>query len=154
SRFQLKDYPGVIHLLNAPATLVSLWADRYLYWLAEARLQLDLLESAAETYARLLQQFPQSDLRLEASYGEAFARFKMGNTARAIELLQQPSSAFQQALKTGTNETIIIQANFLLAEALLARRDLPGAERILTNFSPTRLNPESESQRQYLLARI
>jgi TolA-binding protein len=154
SRFQLKNFQGVIALLDPQLKMAGPQNDQFRYWLAQAELQLDRFETAAGSFADLLKECPASPLRLEASYGEAYARFKLGDTARTVELLHDPASAFQLAAKGSTNETVLLRGSFLLAEALFAQKNFGPAEQTLTELAKRGLQPEAEWQRQYLLARI
>ena len=52
SRFQLKDYEGLISLLEPQLKDAGSWTDQYLYWLAQAQSELNRLEPAADTFAR------------------------------------------------------------------------------------------------------
>ena len=154
SRFQLKEYAGVIRLLEPQLKTAGTDTDQFLYWLAQAQTQLDQFEAAAITCGELLKQFPTSRLALEASYGEAFARYRLGDTARTVELLRAPESAFQRAAQGSTNETVLLRGNFLLAEALLAQKHLQVAEKTLSEMGKRPMTPDAEWQRQYLLARV
>lgn len=154
SRFQLKDYAGVVRLLENRLQTNNAKPDQYLFWLALAQSQLSQFENAAKTYAELLKDHPKSPLRLEASYGEALARFKLGDTARTVELLNDAGSAFVEAAQTSTNRLIVLRGTFLLAEALYAQKNLAAAEKTLTALEGHPLGPEAEWQRQYLLARV
>ena len=153
-RFQLKDYSGAIKLIESRLSGAGAWNDQYRYWLGQAQLQQDRFEAAANTYADLLKECPDSPLRLEASYSEAFARLKLGDTARTVELLRTPAGAFQSAAKGSTNETVLVRGSFLLAEALFAQKNFPVAQQTLAELAQRGLSPEAEWQRQYLLTRI
>lgn len=154
SRFRLKNYEGTAALLESQLKAAGKWADQYLYWLAEAQSEQEHFDTAAKTYARLLKEYPESKLRLQASYGEAYANFKLGAAARTVELLRNMTNAFQLASKTSTNEAVLARGNFLLAEALFAQRDFKSAEQTLTELARRGLSPEFEWQRQFLLTRI
>jgi TolA-binding protein len=154
SRFQLKDHQGVIQLTEQNLAGAGPWTDQFLYWLAQSQAQLERYDAAANTYAQLLKDCPESRLRLEAAYSEALCRYRLGDTARTVELLRSGNGAFQQAAKGSTNAIALVRGSFLLAEALFAQKDFPNAERTLTELAQRGLSPEAEWQRQYLLARI
>lgn len=153
-RYELKKYEDVIRLLEPRLKTPGPQIDQERYWLAQAELQLERFEAAAQSFADLLKECPASPLRLESGYGEAFARFKLGDTARTVELLQAPTGAFQQAAKGSTNEAVLVRGGFLLAEALFAQKNFRAAEQTLTELAQRGLSPEAEWQRQYLLAQI
>ncbi|MFO1501435.1 MAG: tetratricopeptide repeat protein [Verrucomicrobiota bacterium] len=154
SRFQLKDFEGVIQLIETNLKSSAPDTDQFLYWKAQAQSQVGQFEAAAGTYGELLKTYPNSRLSLEASYGEAAARYRLGDTARTVELLQEPESAFQRASRGSTNETVLLRGKFLLAEALFAQKHLQSAEKTLTELALRQLGPDAEWQRQFLLARV
>ncbi len=154
SRFQLKKHEAAIQLLQAHQTNAGPAADRFLYWMAQAQSELANHEAAASIYAELLKAYAASPLRLEASVGEAWARFKLGDTARTVELLKASGSAFEQAAKATTNQGAVLRGNFLLAEALFAQKNFQAAELTLNEIAARGIQPEAEWERQYLLARI
>ncbi|MHC1765694.1 MAG: tol-pal system YbgF family protein [Verrucomicrobiia bacterium] len=154
SRFQLRNYEAAIQLLEAHRTNAGPAADQFLYWLAQAQSELANYEAAASTYAELLKSHAASPLRLEASVGEAWARFKLGDTARTVELLKASGSAFEQAARATTNQGAVLRGNFLLAEALFAQKNFQAAELTLNEIAARGIQPEAEWERQYLLARI
>jgi TolA-binding protein len=154
SRFQLKEYDGVIKLLESRMPLAGSVKDQFLYWLGQAQLELDQFEAAAGSFAELLDSCPNSPLRLEASYSEALARLKTGDTAQTVELLKAPTSPYQVAAQGSTNQDLLVRGGFLLAEALLAQKNFPAMEQTLTGLAKRGLSLEAEWQRQYLLARI
>ena len=154
SRFQLKNYEGAIQLLEPQLKEAGPATDQFLYWLAQSQTELDRFEAAANTYAELLKTCPTSPLRLEASVGEALARFKLGDTARTVDLLKAPEGAFQQAAKSSANDAAVVRGSFLLAESLFAQKNFQAAELTLNEMAARGIGPDVEWERQYLLARI
>src|SRR3989442_11346944 len=77
-------------LLTAAMPKAGGLADQYRYWLAEAQLENRNFQAAALAFARLIQDQPSSILLLEASYGEALARFKMKEWRRGARAAPTP----------------------------------------------------------------
>src|SRR6185295_11946373 len=93
-------------------------------------------------------------LLLEASYGEALARFKLRNFDRVIALLQDPNGGFQQASATRSSDRFALGGILLLAEALFEQRRYGEAEQTAQRLTGKNLPTESDWDRQYLLCRI
>ena len=96
-----KDATNAVDLLAANLFRAGQLADQYRFWLGQTRLESGDYRAAATDFAQLLNDYPASARRLEASYGEAQARFKLQEWARVAELLQKPDGAFQQAARAG-----------------------------------------------------
>jgi len=143
-----------VDLLSAHMSKADRWADQYRYWLAQAHTQGTNYPAAAETFAQLIKEFPASSRLLEASYGEAKARFKLGDYRRVIQLLQTPDGTFQRETRARPNDEFVIRGQLLLGEALLEQKEHEEAERILARLGERDLAPEFQWRRQYLLCRI
>jgi TolA-binding protein len=154
SRFQLKRFKAVIDLLGEKLSTSGAQLDAYHYWIAEAQFQLGNFPAAAEAYAQLLKQSPNSPLRLKAAYGEAFARFKLGDIAGTIELLQKPESSFQRSASQSPAEESAVRGYLLLGEALSQQKNYAAATAVLTQLGEHASMPELNWQRQYLLGMI
>ncbi len=154
SRFQLKRFGATVDLLTDKLSAAGAQADQYHYWIAEAQFQRGNFEGAAESYAELLRQSPNSPLRLKAAYGEAFARFQLGDLARTIDLLQKPGGTFQQTAKDFPAEESAIRGSLLLGEAHYKQRNYPGATEVLNRLASPVPPPELDWQRQYLLGMV
>jgi TolA-binding protein len=75
-------------LLRSGLETAGEWADRYGYWMAESLYQLGRNEEAARGFAAVLADFPNSSRRLEASLGEAYATFKLGDLRRTLGVIR------------------------------------------------------------------
>jgi TolA-binding protein len=145
---------AVVSLLATNIVRAGTLADQYRYWIGEAQLQSGDYGAAANSMAQLIKDYADSPLVLNASYAEAFAWYKSGNLIRAIELLQQPASAFQRAAQTRLNDDVTLKGLLLLAEALFVQREFKAAEATLDGLGNRSLKPEQKWQRQYLIARL
>ena len=141
-------------LLTAAMPKAGGLADQYRYWLAEAQLENRNFQAAALAFARLIQDQPSSILLLEASYGEALARFKMKEWRQVAELLQAPGGSFRREALARPNDELAMRGELLLAEALFEQKDFPAAEGVLLRLEERDLIPEFKWRRQYLLCRV
>lgn len=151
SSFQLKQYEAALRLLNERFKAAGKLADQYLYWLGETQLRRGDYTAAAASHAQLIKDYPESSFRLEASCGEALARFKMGELKRTVELLQAPAGVFQETAKKTTNQIAVARGYLLLGEALLAQKDYPAGKEVLTGLAQRALKPDLDWERQRLL---
>src|SRR6185436_15711033 len=90
--------------------------------------------AAAESFAQLKADHPESPLVLNASYGEALAKYKLGEIVRVIELLRDSAGGFQRSAQAKPNEEATAKGLLLLAEALLVQKDYKAAEEVLSSF--------------------
>lgn len=150
--FQQKKAEAAISLLTTNLPKAGRDADEYHFWLAQIRLENGDFRPAAQEFAVLLKSFPKSVRRLEASYGEAYARFKLQEWPRVVELLQDPAGPFQQAVAGSANEDLVVRGRLLLVEALLEQNNLPAASKVVETM-PVRTG-ELAWERQYVLCRI
>lgn len=143
-----------IAILNQNLPKAGLLTDQYRYRLGTAYLQSSNFTAAAGSFALIARQFPNSSLLLEASYGEALARFKLRDFDRVIALLQDANGVFQQASATRSSDRFALGGILLLAEALFEQKRYSDAEEVARRLSEKNLAPESDWDRQYLLCRI
>jgi TolA-binding protein len=145
---------GAIAMLQQHLPKAGLITDQYRYRLGTAYLQSGNFPAAAESFALIARQFPNSDLLLEASYGEALARFKVRDFDRVVALLQDPNGAFQQASATRSSDRFAFTGALLLAEALLEQKRYGEAEALARRLAERNPPPESDWDRHYLLCRL
>jgi len=143
-----------IAILNQNLPKAGLLTDQYRYRLGTAYLQSSNFTAAAGSFALIARQFPNSSLLLEASYGEALARFKLRDFDRVIALLQDPNGVFQQTSAIRSSDRFALGGILLLAEALFEQKRYREAEEVARRLSEKNLPPESDWDRQYLLCRI
>lgn len=151
------NHARAVTILSTNMPRAGLLADQYRYRLAEAQMALGEFVFAAESYAVLLRQFPNSGLLLESAYGEALARFKRRDFARAAALLQDPNGAFQQAAKVRVSDRFTTSGFLLLAESLVEQRRFAEAIEVLNPLGSSGGKteyPEYDWERQHLLCRI
>lgn len=153
ARYQLGRFDAAVELLNSRLADAGALADEYLFWAAEAHWRRGDYAAAEAGYARLLQEHPQSKHRLEAAYGQAFARFRQGNVTGTVDLLRDPNGVFQQAAQAQPDDPWIARGHLLLAEALFAQKDFPATAQALQLLSGRPLPEDLTWRRQFLLTR-
>jgi len=154
ARLKQNNFSGGIDLLKARFGQAGVWADQFVFWLAEAYFQKGDFKAAGDTFEHLLQEFPSSNQRLRASLGQASAAARLGDWKRVIELLQQPTGPFQTAVKLNPAIALAAQGYLLLSEAFLASKDPAAASVALEPLARIELDPLKVWQRQYLVSRI
>jgi TolA-binding protein len=152
-RFRLGDLDGALSLLRSGEGAAGLLADQYAYWIAESLFQKGSVAEAGAAFGKLLADHPTSARRLEASLGEAYAFFVLGDLKRAFDLLRSVQGHFQQALQARPEDELALRGQLLLAEVALALQDFPVAEEVLKRLADRPLPTESAWQRDYLRAR-
>ncbi|HWI57486.1 MAG TPA: tetratricopeptide repeat protein, partial [Bacillota bacterium] len=121
ARLEQTNYAGAIELLSTSLPKAGSWADQYLFWLAETQLRQGDSAKARESFAKLVQDFPASSRRLEASIGQAAACSRLGEWPRVLELLQQPTGVFQTSIRTNASTELMVRGTLLLSEAQLVQ---------------------------------
>src|SRR5439155_11460268 len=154
SRFRQDKYDGALALLRERSSNAGKLADQYRYWIAECLFKKGDFAGAAAAFAQMLSDFPDSSRRLSASLGEACARFRLGDWKRTVELITQPTSAFQQAALKRTDDALYVRGLLLLGETYLALKEYRAGEEVMDRLAERNLPPESGWQRFYLLARL
>jgi TolA-binding protein len=151
---QQQKFEIAIDLLTTNAARAGVITDRYRYWVGETYFRSSNYVTAAETFARMIRDFPDSARLLSAAHGEAWAHFRLREYHKAIDLLQDPEGAFQRAAYERRTDVLAIRGQLLLAEAHLELGDDLGAERAIARLADRRLTPELEWRRDYVLCRI
>ncbi|MBI3867718.1 MAG: tetratricopeptide repeat protein [Verrucomicrobia bacterium] len=129
-------------------------ADEYRYWMGVAHHSQGRFAAAAEQFGRLLKDHPASARRLEAAYGEARARFKLGEWSRVVELLRSPSGSFREAVKTRPKDDLATSGDLMLVEALLELRNYGEAETLARSLEGRKLTVELRWRIQQTLCRV
>lgn len=142
-----------VDLLSTNIARAGPLAEQYRYYLATAQLRAGSFDAAA-SFAQLRREFTNSVLLLEASHGEALARFRRREFEAVATLLSDPTGGFQRAASARPTDNLTVWGNLLLAEALLEERKFADAERVARALKEESLSPEYLWDRQNLLCRI
>jgi tetratricopeptide (TPR) repeat protein len=154
ARYQQSNYAGALQLLSAQQGVAGKLADQYLYWQAQALFRKGDFRPAADAFAKLLQDFPTSTVRLDSAMGQAYALAQLGQWPAVIELLKKPDGVFQTAARTNAANELVPRGFLLLGEAQAAQKDYTGAEATLKPLGTLLLNPKLMWEWQYLMCRI
>ena len=154
SALQQTNLSAAIALLSANVAKAGQLADQYRYRLATAYHSSSNYAAAAASFLFITTQYTNSPLLLEASYGEALARFKLGDPRRVIRLLGDRGGAYQLATRARPTDVSTLRGRLLLAEALLKESDYAGAEDVVAQLPEAALTPEFLWDRAYLQCRI
>jgi len=149
-----RDIETATGLLTTNAARATQLQDQYRYWLAETHREATNYTAAADTFASLVRDFPASPRVLEATYGEAVARFKLQQWSRVINLLRSTNAPFANEAEARPNHELVLRGQLLLADALLESGDASAAEAALHSLAQRELAAEFRWRSQYLLCRI
>ena len=154
ARLEQTNYAGAIELLSSRQSTAGTLADQYLFWLAEVCLRKGDYRTAADSFAKLVKEYPASSRRLEAAIREATARAKLAEWPRVVELLKETNGVFQTTARTNAGRELAMRGYLLLSQAQFAQRDYRGAEATLEPLGKLLPSPASSWERQYVLCRI
>ncbi|HUA37295.1 MAG TPA: tetratricopeptide repeat protein [Candidatus Sulfopaludibacter sp.] len=143
-----------IGLLTAHESQAGKLADQYVFWLGEAQFQNGDYAAAAAAFSRLVRDFAESSLRLDAVVNEATALAKLGQWPQVSSLLLSPDGVFQvDAAKTPAADRVV-RGQLLLAEALFRQNKLSAAANVLHSLATQKLAPELNWQQAQLLCQV
>jgi len=152
-RYRQNQFESAAALLQGRSGTAGKLADQYCYWLAQAQFQRGDFGGAANQFAKLLADFPQSLQRLEAGYGQAMASYRLGELGRVVELLTHATNAFRLAAQTRPDDPLVSQGDLLLADVLMRQQDYAAALGPLQRLANRPLSPELKWKGQYLLSK-
>src|SRR5205085_12487946 len=100
-------------------------ADSYLLWLGRAYYRQGTNRLAAETFSKLVKDFPASTNRLSAVIEQAQAYKRTSDWNRVVDLLQITNGLLQNAILTNV---AAMEGYLLLGEAQFELRNYSGGE--------------------------
>ena len=130
------------HELRAIVSEYAIWAK------GERAVSESDFSQAAESFSRLLRDYPQSKHRLNHAFGEAWSRFYLQQYGRVAELLTDENAPYTQAaLKTETSgdpraTTLRLKGQLLLAETWLKMGEFDRTKSILDSIPDWSLSDE------------
>ena len=154
ARNSQKNHDGAIELLRVNITKAGPIADQYVLTLAEALSAKGDHAAAAEQYARILKEFPQSPLRLQAAYLQALSFYQQRNYERTTELLAPADSEFKKLAANASQDRFAFAGNLLLADTLLASGKLAEGREVAAALPANQDQPEWQWEKLDALARI
>jgi len=152
--FRLNRTREANELLKATLPQAGELSVRHRFWIGECEFQLGNYREAAEVFAEVLREAPDTERRIEAAYREASARYKLGEVDAAIALLSRADGPFQLAARADRGSETSVRGTLLLAEAHLRKASFQPALEAVRSLDGVSLDWERAWLRQYWLARI
>jgi TolA-binding protein len=154
AEFKQGKFAEAIILLSTRKAEAGKFADQYDYWIGESQFQNGDFSTAAETFISLVQDFPESPLRLRAVVEAAAARAQLNQWPQVGALLGEPGDVFSRAAQMDSASELVVRGRLLLAQAKFAQKDFNGAAAILQLLTTQPLKMELDWQRAYLLCQV
>lgn len=148
-----RNFEEGINLLSANRHRAGELGDLYLYWIAQGHLGQTNYEAAAQTFATLLEQFPESTNRMEAIVARASAFARQERWSKVTELLGATNSLFRSMAATNTSDWVP-RGFLLLGEAQLLEGKPHEAEEAIAGLDLSKLKNDFLWQRWHLQTRI
>lgn len=154
AQYKQGKFSEAINLLNAPPANSGNLADRYAYWLGEAQFGQGDFDRAVATFKSLVNNFPDSALRLNAVVEAAAALAKLEDWPQLTGLLGASGGVFARAAETDAANELVSRGRLLLAQAQLAQKNYAGALAALKQLGGQTLSPDLDYQRASLLCEV
>lgn len=149
-----KKHDAAIDLLKSHLPKAGALGDEYLLTWGEALAAKGNHAGAVEQYGRLLAEYPQSALRLQAAYLQALSVYQTKDYARTIELLASAESAFKKLAEAAPQERFSFAGKLLLVDALLAAGKTAEAMQAAAAIPAVPDKPDWQWERFDALARV
>lgn len=149
-----KEHDGAIELLRTNLPKAGALADQYVFTWGDALAAKGDHAGAAGQYGRLLTDFPNSPLRSQAAYLQAFNHFQARDFARVVDLLQKPDGNFQKLASTNAQDRFSFSGGLLLAEAFLSSGQIDDARKTAAAANAPADRPDWQWEKLDLLSRI
>jgi outer membrane protein assembly factor BamD (BamD/ComL family) len=153
AQFKQAKFPAAIKSLTAAQAKAGSLADQYAVWIAEAQFAGKNFADAAESFAALTKNFPDSPLRLRAAVEAAAAYEKLGDWTKLSSLLGDTNGVFARKADLDAANELVARGRLLLAQAEFEQKNYPAASVQLSLVNSLALKPELDWQRVYLLCR-
>ena len=153
AQFKQEKFPAAIKTLTAAQAQAGALADQYAVWIAESQFSVKNFPAAAESFAALVKNFPDSQLRLRAAVAAAAAYEKLGDWPKLSALLGDANGVFGKKAALDAANELVARGRLLLAQAQFEQKNFPAAAEQLALVNPLALKPELDWQRAYLLCR-
>ena len=154
ARHMQKQHDAAIELLKEHSAKSGALADQYALTLGEALAAKGEFAAAGEQFGRVLKEFPDSKLRLQAAYLQAWSRFQQKDFAGTIELLLPAESEFKKLASGAPQDRLSFAGGLLLGDALLAAGRIAESREVATQLPNVGEQPEWQWERFDLLARV
>src|SRR5882672_7554157 len=123
AQFKQGKFTNSIALLNAQKSRAGDLTDQYVSWIGEVQFAGSNFFGAAETFASLAKDFPDSPLRLRAAVDSASARAQLGDWSQLAESLEDTNGVFARTAQLDAANELVSRGRLLLAQAKFALKD-------------------------------
>ena len=156
AEFEQGDFTNAIARLTDPENLAKAGslADQYVYWTGETRYTNREFSAAADTFGSLVQDFPDSPLRLRARVEQASALAQAGDWGQVVSLLNETNGVFQQAAQLAPNSELVSRGRLLEAQGLFNQNDFTNESAVLNFINPQILPPGLDTGLERLLYQL
>lgn len=154
ARLELSNYAGAIQLLSTNLDSVGVPKDQYIFWMGEARLREGNVPEANKLFARVVNEFPSSQLRADAAVKQAMGAARENNWAAVINLLAGTNGVFRQEASTNEGAPAVLQGYFLLADGYLKTSNYAAASAVIEPLGKRSLNRTDAWAWNYLRCRV
>lgn len=151
AQFKQEKYAQALQSLATYRDNAGALADKFVYWTGEAQFKTNGFAPAAESFAAVLKNFPESSLRLTAAVEAAAAWEKTGDWQKISVLLGDTGGVFQRVAQTNAGSEQIINGQLLLARALSAQKDFTASTDVLEGLAAQKLQPDQRWKKDSLL---
>ena len=154
ARHLQKKHDAAIELVKNNLPKAGAVADQYIMTWADALSAKGEHTAAAGQYGRLLKDFPQSPLRIQAAYLQALSIFQQKDFAQTIELLTNPQKEFRKLAGAAPQDRFSFAGGLLLIDAHLALAQIPEARAAAATLPQAPEKPDWQWERFDALARV
>jgi len=154
ARTELGRVDDAISILRETAERSGQKRDEFDFWYASALASKGDWKGAADAFGRFIDTHTNSPMRLQATYHQAHAKHRAGDTVGAINLLSVQDGLFQKEAAAHPDDIWVHRGMLLLAELQLAAGKTNEAELVLKQLESRSMQPDLAWQRSYLMARI
>ena len=124
AQFKQEKFPAAIKSLADAQAQAGTLADQYAVWIAEAQFAGKNFAAAAESFAALPKNFPESPLRLRAAVAAAAAYEKLGDWPKLSALLGDTNGVFARKAELDAANELVERGRLLLAQAEFEQKNL------------------------------
>lgn len=146
SQFEQKKFDDAIRLLKENESGSGAAEDQYIYWIGESEYARSNFLDAAETFASLAQNFPDSPFALRGIVEAASAAAQLKEWTVVESLLEQSNGVFQSAAQSDSASETVARGQLLLARAKSGQGNFSGATAVLNAINPKALIPPLDWQ--------
>ncbi|HEY3760957.1 MAG TPA: tetratricopeptide repeat protein [Verrucomicrobiae bacterium] len=142
SAYKQNDFTNAIVLLRQNMDKAGALADQYVYWIGEVEFAGHDFTAAAETFGSLVQNYPNSSLRLQATDDQADSLRWANQWPEAISLFEQTNGVFEHAAQLDPGNNLISWGRELWAQGLSVEGKNTNALMVLKSINSKILTPD------------